>query len=396
MGDLMSPKTRKPAMVFHAPYPLQEFPVAASALRPKKMKQAFEDAGFDVIEVTGFAKERRKKAKSLLRRLDRGLKVEFVYSESATIPNSFTEPRHFPLHLFLDRWLFKEISLRKIPLGVFYRDVYWVFPEYDRTVGRLIAAPMKALYKWDLDGYLRYVSKVFVPADPYWEYAREQLPHRGRCRKRVRGSTRTPDVMELPPAADFADMPVKQWNVNEVLEVLYVGGVDNHLYDPTILIRAIGLRRNVALTLCTPEESWKRYAANLEEDLPANVRVVHARGSQLDQYYARAHVCSLYLPPEEYRDFAVPLKMYEYLAHSRPVFATQGSLAASFIEEHDVGWSVTFGEIELNQFFDELEQPSNDIGQKGRAAQAFGRQNSWRQRALEAAAALDYDSEHGS
>ena len=47
-------------MVFHAPFPLQPDRVAASMLRPLAMRQAFADLGYEVLEVTGYAAQRRR------------------------------------------------------------------------------------------------------------------------------------------------------------------------------------------------------------------------------------------------------------------------------------------------------------------------------------------------
>ena len=56
-GDVMSADK---LMVFHAPFPLQPDRVAASMLRPLAMRRAFADLGYRVMDVTGYAAQRRR------------------------------------------------------------------------------------------------------------------------------------------------------------------------------------------------------------------------------------------------------------------------------------------------------------------------------------------------
>lgn len=360
-------------MVFHTPYPLQDKPVAASALRPVKMRQAFEDLGYEVIEITGYAKERRGAIKKLLREMKAGRRIKFVYSESATIPNSFTEKRHFPLHILLDRGFFRAMKQAGVPVGVFYRDVYWAFPEYVENVGRLISLPMKMLYRWDLDSYSRYLKVLFVPSMGYLDSISQHL----HC-----------EVAELPPAGDYAGSPVNRLEEGELLELFYVGGINRQLYNLDLLIDVVEGRDDVALTLCVPEQQWKEFAAGREHAVRDNIRVFHTRGDGLEPHYAKAHVATLYMPPGDYRDFAVPVKMYEYLAHSRPVLATEGSFAAQFVRSNHVGWSEPFGAAELNDFLDRLTANPDDLFTRAEAARKFGESNQWTDRAAEAAVLL--------
>ena len=380
------------AVVFHTPYPIQDRPIAASALRPKKMRQAFIDAGYDVIDVTGFAKQRRQRMKKLFARMDVGLVIDFVYSERATIPNSFTEPKHLPLHLLLDRVFFRGMKKRGVPVGVFYRDVYWAFPEYVKNVGRIISVPMKMLYRWDLDGYARYLEIIFVPSLPYWGHVQEEVRNLPTVPvEDDQQLSELPRVLELPPAADFAELPVHALAPDERLHIFYVGGLDHHLYDLSLLIEVVSNRDDVQLTLCVPRQAWESFTADSDLKFGSNVEVVHALGEELDQYYERAHICSIYMPPEEYRDFAVPVKMYEYLAHSRPVFATQGSLAASFLEKGGMGWSVPFTAPALEAFLDSIRADPSALLNRAEAARTFGMHNGWTHRAREAADALYAD-----
>ena len=73
-------------MVFHAPFPLQPDRVAASMLRPLAMRQAFADLGYRIMDVTGYAAQRRRAMARVRAAIAAGSRIEFVYSENATIP----------------------------------------------------------------------------------------------------------------------------------------------------------------------------------------------------------------------------------------------------------------------------------------------------------------------
>ena len=47
-------------MVYHTPYPLNRAAQSASGLRPVRMRDAFEELGYEVWEVTGHSAERRR------------------------------------------------------------------------------------------------------------------------------------------------------------------------------------------------------------------------------------------------------------------------------------------------------------------------------------------------
>ena len=46
--------------IFHMPLPLDKNSKSASGIRPQKMLQAFKDIGYEVFEITGYGKERKR------------------------------------------------------------------------------------------------------------------------------------------------------------------------------------------------------------------------------------------------------------------------------------------------------------------------------------------------
>ena len=91
-----------PTMVFHTPFPIDRQARAASGIRPWRMMDAFAALGYEVLDVTGTPAERRRRVRALARRLREGQKIDFLYSECATIPTMFAGARHLPPHPVLD------------------------------------------------------------------------------------------------------------------------------------------------------------------------------------------------------------------------------------------------------------------------------------------------------
>ena len=119
-------------------------------IRPVRMLDAFRELGFEVLTVTGSARERSRRLRALRARLEGGQSIEFLYSECATIPTMLTEPRHLPPHPLLDPSLMRLVRRHGVPTSLFYRDIYWVFPDYRERVGAAVAGAMCLVYRYDL------------------------------------------------------------------------------------------------------------------------------------------------------------------------------------------------------------------------------------------------------
>ena len=138
------------AIVYHAPFPLDREASSASGIRPVRMLDAFRELGYTVLDVTGSARERSRRLRALKDRLQGGERIEFLYSECATIPTMLTEPRHLPPHPFVDPALMGLMHRHGVPTSLFYRDIYWAFPDYRERVGAALATAMGCVYRYDL------------------------------------------------------------------------------------------------------------------------------------------------------------------------------------------------------------------------------------------------------
>ena len=84
--------------------------------------------------VSGYAKERKKRFDEIKTQVKNGVKFDFLYSESSTMPTILTEPHHMPIHPFVDFSLFRFCKKNGIKIGLFYRDIYWKFDIYKKTM----------------------------------------------------------------------------------------------------------------------------------------------------------------------------------------------------------------------------------------------------------------------
>lgn len=315
-------------MLFHAPYPLGERTGSGSGVRPARMRQAFSDLGYDVVEVTGYGAGRRRVVRRLVAQLKDGLVVDFAYGENSTMPTLLTETHHLPTHPLVDLRLLCLLRRHGIPTGMFYRDVYWRFAEYTERVSPVVAAGTRTLYHAELLAYGRWLDRVYLPS----AQIASQVPH-----------LRPGQTAPLPPGGEVVDVP----RVDGPFTVLYVGNVSSY-YRMHALLEAVDATPGVHLVLCTPPESWAAARGDYERWVGDRVEVVHERGEGLRPLFARADVASLVVEPSDYRDFAAPVKLYEYLGHGKPVLASAGTLAGQTVTDAGLGWAVRYDAGELS------------------------------------------------
>ena len=204
--------------IFHIPNSLEGN--YGSHVRPPKMLQGFRDLGYEVDVVMGYGKERKEAIKKIRKNIQRGIKYDFVYSESSTMPTLLTERHHLPTYPFLDFGFLKFCKKNGIKTGLFYRDIYWKFPEYKENVRGLRYIFAIFMYRYDLWQYERILEKFYVPNKKVAKYvARPRLEDK---------------MEELPPGAEPEETFIQDKEAyyaaedgHEKLKLFYVGGIGN-------------------------------------------------------------------------------------------------------------------------------------------------------------------------
>ena len=361
-------------MIFHAPFPLQPDRVAASMLRPLAMRRAFADLGYRVMNVTGYAAQRRRAMTRVRAALAAGARIEFVYSENATIPNALTEPRHLPVHPLLDAAFFRHCRRSGVPVGVFYRDVYWRFPRFREGINPVLEAGLQAAYRSELMAFERVGLHLFLPSQAMARH----VPHVDPVR-----------MSALPPGAPDVAATRRDsdgWDDGgdedgKELELLFVGVLqDNYRLDACL--RAVSATPGTRVTLCVRQETWETSRDHYAPLLPAGrAQVVHRSGAELEPLYRRADLGVLFTEPNPYWDFAVPYKLYEYLAHELPVIAVRGTQTGRLVEEMGIGWVLSYDAGALSDLLRHLREAPEEIEAVRRRMREVLPDQTWQARA---------------
>ena len=361
-------------MIFHAPFPLQPDRVAASMLRPLAMRRAFADLGYRVMNVTGYAAQRRRAMTRVRAALAAGARIEFVYSENATIPNALTEPRHLPVHPLLDAAFFRHCRRSGVPVGVFYRDVYWRFPRFREGINPVLEAGLQAAYRSELMAFERVGLHLFLPSQAMARH----VPHVDPVR-----------MSALPPGAPDVAATRRDsdgWDDGgdedgKELELLFVGVLqDNYRLDACL--RAVIATPGTRVTLCVRQETWETSRDHYAPLLPAGrAQVVHRSGAELEPLYRRADLGVLFTEPNPYWDFAVPYKLYEYLAHELPVIAVRGTQTGRLVEEMGIGWVLSYDAGALSDLLRHLREAPEEIEAVRRRMREVLPDQTWQARA---------------
>ncbi len=315
------------SIIFHHPLPIIKEGKSGSQVRPYQMLGAFRELDYEVVEVTGYARERRKRIGLVVSEIVAGRRFDFCYAESSTMPTLLTEPHHLPLFPFLDFRFFARLKAARISVGLFYRDLHWRFEQYRGSVSllkRMFAVPF---YRHELRQYGKWVDRLFLPTLAM----KNALPDAGRFA----------EVTPLPPGcrpSEDSDSLTRE--SGDMLSLFYVGGVLPPLYDLRSMIRLVGEIKAVRLVLCCRKEEWEAVKEYYGDDIRENVSVVHSQGKALEEHYARADVFLLYWGPNAYLDFAFPVKLTESLGLGVPVVVREGTEAARFVQEEGTGWVV--------------------------------------------------------
>ena len=300
-------------MVLYISYVDFEKAVSGSAVRPGKMYRAFLEEGHEVKLLAG-SQERR------CREQRRAAVAEISAWLDTNCPDlCYIESPVQPILWGFDRRLIRKIHKKGVPIGYFYRDFYWMFPElYPRrkTVSGMAKDAWLMLLQRLTDRLLKKADIVYFPS----EAATAFFSFR--------------DMRPLPPAGEI--VPIT--GGREENTCIYVGGISLD-YGGAELLRAFqllnGQNDRYRLILCCRE---KELHSVPEELLSAPwLEIHHTSGAGLEPLYARACVAAFPVQKNAYTDISVNIKLFEYLSHGLPVASTDVKAIAALVEEYGVG-----------------------------------------------------------
>lgn len=353
--------------IFHYPLPIDRNSPFGGQQRPARIIDALSEWG-EVWIVDGSAEQRRASMKRVREAIASGQRFDFCYSESSTMPTTMTGANHFPSHPLLDFAFLAGLRRAGIPVGLFYRDIYWKFPVYGRDLPAWRRWAAKLAYRYDLMAYRACLDVLFLPSLRMGEL----VPVGSRVKK-----------VALPPGSDIDTEPAM--TACPPLRLFYVGGI-GELYQLHELCAAVRDLPGVEFTICTRANEWQAVKADYADVMGPNISVVHASGKkELEPYFEWCNIAVLAMKPDPYRDFAAPLKLYEYIGNGKPILATGDTMVGDVVGRDGLGWTVPYSADSFRTVLEDLGTHPERVEQAHRAVLAVRPRNTWAARVEELA-----------
>ena len=342
-------------ILFHTPQKLAALD-SGSSVRPAKMIDAFKQLGYNVDTVTGDNEERREQIKTIQ---NNNQMYDFCYSEPTT----------WPLHPVIDYRLYWYLYIKNISTGIFYRDIYWQYPDYFDHSG-MKYWELQFRHRLDLAVMKSVGDVIYVPSTSFGE----QLD-----------TATTP----LPPGG--VDKISSSNRSSQLQRLIYVGGVSER-YGSELLSKvqkAVAANQDITLDLVTRESEFQSLSDQVRQRFQSDsVTVHHVSGDDLIPLYERADAGIIPLIPDLYNNMAIPVKLYEYLSYGLPVITTDLDEVAAFVRSSDCGIVCNADSDNLAQAIITLSKDSKLYQQKQQNAVQSLKENRWIDRAKKVASDL--------
>ncbi len=349
-------------MIFHIPMKIDRKRASASQIRPMKMIEAFKECGYEVAVVEGYGKERKKQIKEIKGNILNGIKYDFLYSESSTMPTLLTEKNHLPIYPCLDFSFFSFCKRHGIKIGLFYRDIFWCY--YKATSLKKLVA--RVFYKYDISKYNELIDVLFLPS-------KEMLCHIP--------NVSINKVIELPSGLDDIIVRRRQ-SRQKKFTILYVGGIGDftNIYNLKLFMEVISGMPDISFVLCCREEDWKNCRHEYEEYLSNNIQIVHYSGNEIRQLYECADLFCMFFEPSGYWEFAVPFKFFEAIGYHCPLLSVEDLLIGKYIVEKNIGFTCKYDKQSLEFLLNSILKDQDGIQNIVENVSIFAKMNTWEKR----------------
>ncbi len=351
-------------MIFHVPRSLDPSAKSGFHVRVPRMVQGFRELGYEVCLISGTVSERKKKIEEVRDDIEKGTVYEFLYAENATIPTLLTESGHLPISPKTDFGFFRFCKANGMRLGIFYRDIYWRFPDFAEKMNFMKRTVNVAFQYYDLFQFSSIFDVMYLPTLEMAEY----LPIKMNSL-----------IKDLPPGVVPNLSDPYSHSSSDALRFLYVGGL-GIFYNIELMVKAVYNDSRLSLTICCRESDWKQAKHVYGEYICERIRVVHASGEDLKALMNEADIGVLYLEPHEWRDFAMPIKLFEYLQYGLPVFGVSGYAAGRFIRTNGIGWEIAYSEDSLVCLLKSLIENAGNLTEIRNSATAAATNHTWEKR----------------
>lgn len=281
---------------------------SGSSVRPKKMYDTFIRMGLRVKLLEG--QQNRK-----LERWKRVLKY-FKDIRTNKYDACYIEPPSGPIFNLCDHLLMIYISkIKKIPLGIFYRDAFWKLSEHYSKKG-LKSKVIVFMHKFDWK-IIKLVSKViYFPSESFANY----FDFKNK-------------VILMPGAELIPDLSIGEDN-----SFIYVGGIEG-LYGSNLLLDSfkIAYEKNNSLKLNLVCRNENDVIKNYKNEEWLNLFVGKSGNKELKEIYDRSKYAIISLIPGVYSNLAVPIKLFEYISYEKPIVSTNCVEIEKIINKYNIG-----------------------------------------------------------
>ncbi len=345
---------------------------SGSGVRPTQMLNAFHELaneqGFECLEVIGNASERKEILKKIYKEVNPN-DILYCYMENQTIPIWLTDPDHIPRHPMVDHTFFKFLKKNNIPLGIFYRDIYWKFKELYK-VKPIIKTVMIRLFEVELFLYKKYAKKIFLPSVEMNQYVR--IPT---------------EMVDSSPPGGIDRTKVTNNQDSKKVRAIYVGGIDPR-YGVYEVLEAFKILNKdsvlIELSFVCREKEFITFKEYIEPYLNEDwLDIHHAHGESLVPIYKEASFGIVTLKRGTYNDFAVPVKLFEYLSYGLPVLATDCTALQKIVIQDNIGLIVKDNSNSIYEGLQKMLDEENRKILKQNSIKALKEKHLWLNRALD-------------
>lgn len=286
--------------------------LSGSSVRPAKILEAFKQLGYNVIALIGeqVKKDRIYNIKKVKKIIDK-TKIDFCYIESPT----------YPIIRHSDRALIKYINKKGIPIGYFYRDFYRKFPELfpkRKNFTGFIKEKGLDFLQFLTDRVLNFCDIIYLPS------------------KECKYLFNYKNMIALPPGGDN-HLNKKTFNYTGI----YVGGLSEG-YGIDLLFNVFemlySINRKYKLILVCRKQEWDEVDSKYKS-VPW-LEVLHLSSSELSSVYDRASFALSCKKKTRYNEFAISVKVFEYLSYGLPQLNVDSTAIKSFIDEEKIGFAL--------------------------------------------------------
>jgi len=342
---MKSPGRDRPRLLLHSMYPLDRG-LSGPTVRINNMRDALQE----IVDLDVVAGLRSRRALALARYIAlgqlRGLAGIYVES-STTLPSP------------ADIAFLAAARRRGIPVLTYIRDAYQLFPEY-----------------WSGTGLKQRVSRrLFIPTFRRLAQASSLVafPSQGLADALPLGR----ESILLPPGAP---RPLNVRRRRRANRLLFVGALRHAVLGAEILFEAMELVRaagHPVELVCV-----SRPGDEPTQPLPSWMRVQRTSGKGIHALLPEVFASVIPRRRSPYNDFAVPIKVMEYLSYGRPMLVTDCIETARIVRSAGSGLVVADTSTALAAGIIELSTGDPDaLDRYAEAGLAAAAANSWGSRA---------------